>query len=193
MSEEKSSPFPQVRRKERESSNEEALKLLSTQNYGVLSLCGANGYGYGVPMNYAFDGHNSLYFHCASEGFKIDSLRLNNKVSFCVIGEHEVNFKSLTTSYSSVIAFGILEELISAEDKRKGLSCFIESVVSELPEKAKTSMLTNSLQKVTILRLNIEHLTMKAHIIKPKADEDSKEEDNLTLESFMKKNEKDES
>ena len=49
-------------------------------------------YPYIVPMNFGFnieDGKVVLYFHCASEGKKLELLRKNNKVAFEMDCGHE--------------------------------------------------------------------------------------------------------
>ncbi|NLB53024.1 MAG: hypothetical protein GX808_08820 [Syntrophomonadaceae bacterium] len=62
-----------------ELTNTEAIELLKAGEYGVLSSVSENGYAYGVPLNYVyFD--NSIYFHCAAEGRKLDDIKKNDKV-----------------------------------------------------------------------------------------------------------------
>lgn len=64
----------------------ECREILSRGTCGVLSVLGDGGYPYGVPLSYVYDGE-SIYFHCAKEGHKLDAIRQNDKVSFCVVGQ----------------------------------------------------------------------------------------------------------
>ena len=52
-----------VRRQDRLMSEADAIKLLTDGEYGVLSMQAEDGGGYGVPLNYVFDGQHSLYMH----------------------------------------------------------------------------------------------------------------------------------
>ena len=45
-----------------------------------------DGKPYGVPVNFVWDGDDSIYIHCAPEGKKIDILECHDRVSFCVVG-----------------------------------------------------------------------------------------------------------
>ena len=77
--------FREIRRNKKQILSEDrAREILSSATSGVLSLMGDNGYTYGVPLSYTLKG-NTLYFHCAKKGHKIDALQKHNKVSFTVI------------------------------------------------------------------------------------------------------------
>ncbi|MGO9458030.1 MAG: pyridoxamine 5'-phosphate oxidase family protein [Acidimicrobiales bacterium] len=54
--------FATMRRKDRQLSNSEAEEVLKSGAYGVLSMVGKNGYGYGIPLNYVYK-NNSIFFH----------------------------------------------------------------------------------------------------------------------------------
>jgi len=97
--------FAEIRRKEREMDSQQAKEVLESGSYGILSMCGQNNYGYGVPLNYVVE-ENHIYFHCATEGEKLRSLKENNKVSFCVVQNAEVIAEKFTTNYKSSMAFG---------------------------------------------------------------------------------------
>lgn len=112
--------FDQVRRKNREWNIEEARELLLSGEYGTLSMFGENGYGYGIPMSYAMDG-DKIYFYCAPEGFKLNSLKINNKVSFSVVGKTKVLPGQFSTEYQSVLVFGKIEMNLPDEEKNMHL------------------------------------------------------------------------
>ncbi|ABR48427.1 pyridoxamine 5'-phosphate oxidase-related, FMN-binding [Alkaliphilus metalliredigens QYMF] len=78
--------FRELRRKDREIKNNEVIQIIENSDYGILSTVSQNGYPYGVPVSFVFI-NNSIYFHCATEGHKLDNILNNNKVSFCVVGE----------------------------------------------------------------------------------------------------------
>ncbi|HQI17206.1 MAG TPA: pyridoxamine 5'-phosphate oxidase family protein, partial [Bacillota bacterium] len=107
--------FREMRRQDRKTDNEKAAAILAAGEYGILSTVGDNGYAYGVPLSYAYS-NGKIYFHCALEGHKLDNIRYNNKVSFCVVGATEVLPESFSTKYESVIVFGKASE---ADDDEK--------------------------------------------------------------------------
>lgn len=75
-----------MRRADRAMDLEDAAALLSQGTYGVLSTVGGDGKPYAVPLSYIFR-NGAIYFHCATEGRKLDNLAANSAVSFCVIGQ----------------------------------------------------------------------------------------------------------
>lgn len=109
-----------MRKKERQMDAENALKLLQTGEYGVLSSVDAEGQPYGVPVNYVFDGKDVIYFHCAREGHKLDNLKHNPKVCFTVVGEQRIMDWIFSTAYESVIAFGEAVD-VDADEKYQAL------------------------------------------------------------------------
>jgi nitroimidazol reductase NimA-like FMN-containing flavoprotein (pyridoxamine 5'-phosphate oxidase superfamily) len=78
-----------IRRKEREITTQEAIEILDSAEYGVLSTVGEDDQPYGVPICYVHK-NGSIYFHCALGGHKLDNIRHNEKVSFCVVGKTKV-------------------------------------------------------------------------------------------------------
>lgn len=104
--------FREIRRKDRILDNELAIRLLEEAEYGFLAMSGINGYGYGIPINYVKEG-DSIYFHCAPEGYKLECLRENPKVSFTVVGATQIVPGKFTTGYESTIAFGAKHERYS--------------------------------------------------------------------------------
>lgn len=97
--------FREMRRKKQELSYEECISVLNKCTSGVLAVEGDDGYPYTVPLSYYLNG-DELYFHCAKIGHKLDSIKRNNKVSFCVIDKDEIIPEKFTTHYRSVIVFG---------------------------------------------------------------------------------------
>ena len=69
-----------MRRSERELSFEQAVEIMNSGSWGVLSTVGADGYPYGVPVNYAYD-DGKIYFHCAkNSGHKQENLIFSGTV-----------------------------------------------------------------------------------------------------------------
>ena len=99
--------FRELTRKKQQLSQEECVKLLREEKRGVLSVNGDDGYPYGIPMNFWYDeksGH--ICFHGSRKGHKIDSIKADNKVSFCVHDRGYIREGEWAYNVSSVVAFG---------------------------------------------------------------------------------------
>lgn len=106
-----------IRRSDRAQSESTAVEILKKGSYGVLSTVGADGYPYGVPVNYVYD-DGKIYFHCAkNEGHKQENMRFSGKVSFTVVTKSDVISEKFTTGYESAVAFGIASKLLQTKKK----------------------------------------------------------------------------
>jgi uncharacterized protein len=148
-----------VRRKDREINLELATRLLAEGEYGVLSTVGMDGQAYGVPMNYVYK-NNCLYFHCAIEGHRLDNIKANNKVSFCVVGRTRVLPGKFSTEYESAMAFGTAS-VVQGNERHKALLSILEKYSPDFMEEGKKAI-TKYDDKTTIIKVDINHLSGKA-------------------------------
>jgi nitroimidazol reductase NimA-like FMN-containing flavoprotein (pyridoxamine 5'-phosphate oxidase superfamily) len=151
--------FRKMRRHDKAMAREEALELLKNGEYGILSVIGDDGYPYGIPLNYAYK-NNQIYFHCALEGYKIDAIKNNNKVSFCIVGNTEVIPDKFSTKYESVIVFGRAEKVIEENEKKAGLLSIIEKYSFDYKDEGK-KYINKDYEKAALYRIAIEHMTGK--------------------------------
>jgi nitroimidazol reductase NimA-like FMN-containing flavoprotein (pyridoxamine 5'-phosphate oxidase superfamily) len=140
--------------------NERAMQLLETGEYGFLAMCGKNGYGYGIPLNYVRE-DTSIYFHCAPEGFKLENIRQNNRVSFCVVGCTQVLPGQFSTAYESAQAFGRIACDLPEEERYKALDLLVAKYSPDFADISKTYV-RKSFHRTNILRLDMEHLSGKS-------------------------------
>ncbi|GAA0713302.1 pyridoxamine 5'-phosphate oxidase family protein [Paraclostridium ghonii] len=152
--------FKQMRRKERETENVEALDILKNGEYGVLSTIGENRYAYGVPLSYVYS-NESIYFHCALEGQKLDNINYNNKVSFCVIGKTCVTPEKFSTKYESAIVFGKASEVFE-EEKSEALLQLLKKYSPDFIEKGKM-YIKNASDKTKVIKIKIDKISGKAN------------------------------
>ncbi len=102
--------FREVARKNKVISREECIEILKNEKRGVLSVNGDDGYPYGMPMNHFYNEEDGkIYFHGGKAGHKIDSLRNNDKVSFCVYDQGYHVEDDWALRVKSVIVFGRVE------------------------------------------------------------------------------------
>ena len=154
--------FREMRRSKQILSREAAEKILREGDFGVLALSGDDGYNYAVPISYAVEG-NKIYFHSAKTGHKLDAIKNNDKVSFCVVGKHETVAEEFTTYFSSAIAFGRIKivEDDADPDKLRGLELLADKYSSTASAERREKELSR-LSALVVPVMTIEHLTGKA-------------------------------
>ena len=116
-----------VRRQDRLMDERRAMQLLHTAEYGVLSMV-SEGSGYGIPVNFVFDGDHSIYIHCAPEGRKLEAIKANKNVSLCVIGHVHLLPDKFTTEYESAIFFGEAQIGLSEDERMHALQLLINKM-----------------------------------------------------------------
>ena len=89
---------------------EECIEILKSETRGVLSVCGDDGYPYGMPMNHWYNEEDGkIYFHSGKLGHRTDALRRCGKVSFCTYNKGYRKEGEWALNVSSVIVFGKIE------------------------------------------------------------------------------------
>ena len=102
--------FRKMRRFKQQIPAEECIEVLVNEKRGVLSMLGDDGYPYGIPLNHYYcEQDGKLYFHSGRLGHKIDALRANDKVSFCVLDGGRREAGEWALRFRSVIVFGRVE------------------------------------------------------------------------------------
>lgn len=151
--------FKKIRRQDRKIETVEAIDILKNGEYGVMSTINENGYAYGVPLNYVYI-NDSIYFHSAITGNKLDNIRENNKVSFCVVGETNILPGMFSTMYESVIVFGKAVEVLDTE-KYEALLALVDKYSNQYIEEGK-EFIKNASNKIKVIKICIERITGKA-------------------------------
>ena len=117
------------------------------------------GRPYIVPMCFGY-GNDTVYFHCAAQGMKIDILRGNPQV--CLEFEADITLESSDKAcdwdmhYKSVIAFGKAEFVTDLAEKKKALGLLMgqySDTTFEFPEQA--------VKHITIIKVPITEMTGK--------------------------------
>ncbi len=144
-----------------------ARRLLETGEYGFLAMQNCDGGGYGIPLSYALEG-DTIYFHCAPEGHKLDNLRAESRVTFCVVGPTEVIPGQFTTAYQSVMAFGRAETGLCEEERRKALWLLVAKYSPGFREVA-AEYIEKSFPRTGIIKLRIDRITAKCKRTPPGA------------------------
>lgn len=148
-------------RRERLVSEQEARRILGEGEYGVLCMT-AEDKPYGVPLNYCYVAEeNALFFHCATEGTKLDCIQGNPNVSFVVTANVRLIPEKLTTYYESAIVFGQATRVTDKVEMRKWLLqlCTTLTPSHGMSEQA----LEKCMQTVAVVRIDIERISGKVN------------------------------
>jgi len=148
-----------VRRQDRTIDRDEAIRLLSECEHGILATVAADGQPYAVPLSYVFH-DQCIYFHCATEGHKLDNIRVNPAVSFCVVGKTRTLPGEFATEYESAVAFGTASE-IKDEEKRAALVKLLEKYSPNFMASGQ-KYITGKLDQTRVIRIAVEHISGKA-------------------------------
>lgn len=148
-----------VRRKDHQTDSRTARDLLERGEYGVLSTVDNDGQPYGVPVSYAFDGQ-SIYFHCALEGHKLDNLRANPRVSFCVVGSTRVLPEKFATLYESAVVFGEAF-FLEGPEKTRGLE-LLAAKYSPEHAAAGQDYIEKHFEATRVVCIRVNHISGKA-------------------------------
>lgn len=148
-----------TRRKDREIGHEDAANLMANGAYGVLATVDLAMQPYAVPLSYVFH-DNRIYFHCAQQGHKIDNIRSNAAVSFCVVGATKVLPDVFSTEYASAVAFGTAHEL-NGKEKEDALLLILEKYSPDFMPEGK-QYLAAHFERVAVFKIDILRFTGKA-------------------------------
>ena len=111
--------FRELRRKDKKMDKDKIEEILINSEYGTLACLGDDGFPYSVPLNYHYE-NNTIYFHSALSGHKIDAILNEPKVSFSIVNSYKLLPEELNTHFESVIVFG-KASMVEDEEKRKYL------------------------------------------------------------------------
>lgn len=150
----------EMRRKQRQISEEQAYKILSKGEYGVLSTVNDEDNPYGTPLSYVLV-NDKIYYHCAMEGTKLDNIKYNSNVCFTVVGKTQPIYdKQFTTYYESSIVFGKASIIEDIEEKSMALTKLCEKYLPNDLDKLDKA-LEMSLSRTCVFKVEIDSITGK--------------------------------
>ncbi|MHA1977997.1 MAG: pyridoxamine 5'-phosphate oxidase family protein [Candidatus Hodarchaeales archaeon] len=154
-----------IRRKEKAMTDEDEMKgILASVKYITLAMCDGND-PYLVTVSHGYDrDKNTIYFHCASEGKKIDYLAVNNKIWGQALVDHGYASGECNHHYSTVQFSGEVVFLSEIDGKREALTKMIDQLEDDnsLKQTVKQEQLKEkAVRKVQIGKINLLSLSGK--------------------------------
>jgi nitroimidazol reductase NimA-like FMN-containing flavoprotein (pyridoxamine 5'-phosphate oxidase superfamily) len=153
-----------MRRAEREITDRKEIDTIIRRARVCRLGLAEDGQPYVIPMTFGYDGR-AVYFHCATQGRKLDILRKNPDV--CL--EFDVSEEILEAEracgwgmkYHSVIALGTAVFLETPEEKRNGLRILMAQYSN--PNRS-FSFPDAALSRVIVIKVGIDQLTGKRSV-----------------------------
>lgn len=155
--------FREMRRKTQQIAEAECIDILERNTSGVLAVLGDNGYPYGVPLSYIYH-DNKLYFHCAKSGHKLDAVKGDDKVSFCVIDQDFVVPQEYTTYFRSVIVFGRAKIVDHHEEMYSAIKRLARKYSPDYSEEKLNAAIKREISTMCMVKIEVEHITGKEAI-----------------------------
>ena len=114
-----------MRKKSREMDADWALEVMDKAPYITVGMTDGDGMPYSVPLSLARTDEKTFYFHCATEGKKLNILRENPRVCLTAVSKCKPTVGpkdgSFTLEFKSAIAFGKAEIVADDNEKREAL------------------------------------------------------------------------
>ena len=152
--------FRKMRREKQAVSPETCRHILQTEGRGVLSLIGDEGWPYGVPMNFYYESaENTLYFHTAKAGHKLDAIRKCSKACFTVIHPDGKDAGDWAWRVTSIIAMGhaeCIDDPVRTEKMVRRLALKYYPSADDVEAEIRAAI-----QHVQLVALPIQHMTGK--------------------------------
>jgi|WetSurSiteA1Bulk_404760.scaffolds.fasta_scaffold05165_3 uncharacterized protein len=153
-----------MRRKDKEISDRDIIEHILLKSEICRIALADDDAPYIVPLNYGYAG-DSLYFHSAPAGRKMQLIRKNNRVCFEIEYLHEIVKHDVhqdmacnwTTRYRSVIGYGRIEVITDPEQKKKGL----DILMAHNGKSTGTGYHQGNVDSMVVLKLKIEEITGK--------------------------------
>jgi nitroimidazol reductase NimA-like FMN-containing flavoprotein (pyridoxamine 5'-phosphate oxidase superfamily) len=151
--------FREMRRSDKKIPEEAAIAILERGTYGVLSTVGADGYPYGIQVNYVYE-DGKIYFHSTSAGgHKKENMEYCDKICFTVTESVEVLAEAFNTKFESVIVFGRIRE--ASERKQEILEAILGKYAAGYKE-AGLEYIRKAADKTSVYEITAEAVSGKA-------------------------------
>lgn len=152
--------FREMRRASQQLTQAQCEEILRKGTNGVLAVTGDDGYPYAVPLSYVYD-DGKLYFHGAKTGHKLDAIRRDSRVSFCVVEQDNVVPEEYTTYFGSVIVFGRAQEVTDHLEFDIALAALGKRYNPHGDRMQLAKVIATESVGAAVIRLDVEHMTGK--------------------------------
>ena len=148
-----------MRRKDRELSQELALAVTDNCAFSVMATVNPDGSPYCIPLSPARDGE-WLYFHCAHEGQKTKNIKHENRVCITCVGEIKVIPRDFGIEYESAVINGVAFEVTDREEKIRALALISRRYTPEDMDIFDEAIQRN-IERTAVWKIRIDEISGK--------------------------------
>ena len=145
-----------MRRKEKEITDRTLIESIIRRSSVCRLALSEDNRPYIVPLCFGYE-DNTLYFHSAREGRKLDILRKNNNVCFELDIDHEIvrseNACEWGMKYRSVIGFGKASFIEDPESKRRAFDIIMQHYSGQSFAYTEAALENTAIVRVKIARM----------------------------------------
>ena len=147
-----------MRKKSREMYADWALEVMDKAPYITVGMTDGDGMPYSVPLSLARTDEKTFYFHCATEGKKLDILRENPRVCLTAVSKCKPTVgpkdSSFTLEFKSAIAFGKAEIVADDNEKREALRAICQRFLPNHMD-AFDAAVARSMSRSAVVRITL--------------------------------------
>ena len=147
-----------MRKKSREMDAAWALEVMDKAPYMTVGMTDADGMPYCVPLSLARRDEQTFYFHCASEGKKLDILQTYPLVCLTAVSKCKPTVgpkdDSFTLEYKSAMAFGKAVMVTDDNEKREALRAICQRFLPKHMEAFEAAV-ERSMKRTAVVRITL--------------------------------------
>ncbi len=148
-----------MRRKDKEITDKSVIESIILRSSVCRLALSENDHPYIIPLCFGYE-DNTLYFHSAPQGRKLDILKKNNTVCFEFDIDHRIveahDACGWSMDYRSVIGFGKASIINDPKERAKAMNAIIQHYTGKpLPYSEAT------LKNTVLMKVEIESITGK--------------------------------
>lgn len=148
-----------MRRKDKEITDKSVIESIILRSSVCRLALSENDHPYIIPLCFGYE-DNTLYFHSAPQGRKLDILKKNNTVCFEFDIDHRIveahDACGWSMDYRSVIGFGKASIIDDPKERAKAMNAIIQHYTGKpLPYSEAT------LKNTVLMKVEIESITGK--------------------------------
>lgn len=147
-----------MRKASREMPADWALEVMRKAPYITVSFTRPDGTAYGVPLSLASASDDTWYFHCATEGDKLEAIATHPEVCLSAVTKCKPTVGpkdgSFTLQYRSAIAFGRAEVVTDEEEKTEALRAISQRFLPQHMD-AFDEAIRRSLHRTAVVRITL--------------------------------------
>lgn len=151
-----------LRRIDRKTSDEDALRILSDSLYGTLATVNEDGSPYCIPMSHVV-WNGALYFHCARAGQKLDNLRRDARAFYSCVRNVRVLGPEFAMEYASCAVEGRVETVTDEAERAGAMRALCEKYCPDDVDSHAYERTMRAMPAVVMLRMSLDGVCGKAN------------------------------